>query len=290
MLADLAVGAPLDFGAAREEGEQARAGDAVPGDDELPPIPTDALIAKWGTAPGQLWIVPSLTIPGREHRLLCGDCRDPANVARLHEGKRPKLGLHDPPYGIDIVARDGHAGIGDGAVYGALKRGLYAAIEGDDEPFDPKHLLGSADRLALWGGNIYATQLPPSAGWICWDKRVDIQLENSYGEGELCWIDPKTSGRVRMIRHMWSGVVKGSERKEKRLHPTQKPIIVQGQIVEWYTEPGDLVADWYMGAGAVGLACEERGRIFHGMDIAHAYLAATIERFAQRGLKPRLVE
>lgn len=297
MLADLAVGAPLDFGSAHDEGEKAATGGVAHGDDELPPIPTDALIAKWGTAPGQLWVVPSLTMPGREHRLLCGDCRDPANVSRLHEGQRPKLGLHDPPYGIDIVARDGKAGVGDGKLHGSSKtpRGLFAPIHGDQEPFNPEAELRGADRVVLWGANNYAGHLPPSNAWIVWDKKISAAGEacagNQFGDAELAFVSTDGKpGRIRTIRHLWAGFYKASEHGDPRLHPTQKPIKVQGEIVEWYTEPGDLVADWYMGAGAVGLACEERGRIFHGMDIAHAYLAATIERFAQRGLKPRLVE
>ena len=52
-------------------------------------------------------------------------------------------------------------------------------------------------------------------------------------------------------------------------------------------ELGDVVADWYMGAGAVIIACEKSGRIGHGMDIAPAYLAATLERLSARGLSPR---
>ncbi len=109
-------------------------------------------------------------------------------------------------------------------------------------------------------------------------------------DGELAFVSPVAgqTGRVRLIRHLWNGLLRASEKGEKRLHPTQKPIVVQQQIVEWYTEPGDIVADWYMGAGAVIIACEKLGRIGHGMDIAHAYLAATLERLAARGLSPRL--
>lgn len=38
------------------------------------------------------------------------------------------------------------------------------------------------------------------------------------------------------------------------------------------------------------LAAEKLGRTGHGIDLAPAYLAATLERLAVRGLKPRLVE
>ena len=38
---------------------------------------------KWGTERGQLWVIPSKTVEGGEHRVLCGDCRESADMARL---------------------------------------------------------------------------------------------------------------------------------------------------------------------------------------------------------------
>lgn len=262
----------------------------TPGDDdeEEPVIPTDALVKKWGTASGQLWVVPSLTVPGREHRLLCGNSRDPASIKQLHEGARPDLGLHDPPYGIDAVGsetgRIRHGGQGGGKAYKAA----FPVVEGDREPFDPSSL-HRPRRSVLWGANHYADRLPPSAEWIVWVKLDDAAAETSFSSAELAWVTPPAD-RKGHVRRISCGRHVGGDGDAQRLHPTQKPIAVQQQIVEWYTEPGDLVADWYMGAGAVIIACERTGRIGHGIDIAHAYLAATLERLAARGLAPRRVE
>ena len=260
-------------------GQGATGGDT---DEETPVIPTDILVEKWKTALGQLWEITGPS--GIVHRVLCGDCRDPENVKRLHEGKKPKLGLHDPPYGIAIV----EAGIGDGRKHGnaVCKRGHFAPIAGDTEEFDPVHLLVSSELSVLWGANNYANRLPPSAAWIVWDKRDELP-SNGFSDCEFAWVS--NGGSARMIRHMWNGMIRASERNEARLHPTQKPIEVQAKIIEWHSESGDIVADWYMGAGAVLIACEQTGRIGHGMDIAPAYLAATLERMTTRGCKARLL-
>ena len=317
LLAD--VGKPEEDGTADLLAElQKRIPASARGDDEEeePVIPTDALVKKWSTASGQLWAVPSLTVPGREHRLLCGDCRDPANVERLRGRRLPRLGLHDPPYGIAIVSRTGstlgdgrpiakrplgngertrggNLGNGERARTEWTRRGKFAPIEGDAGDFDAAHLLGTAHRVVLWGANNFPSSLPPSNDWIVWDKKATTEghiSANSFSDFELAFVSPVPgkTGHTRMIRHLWSGLIRASEKGEQRLHPTQKPIAVQRQIVEWYTEPGDDVEDWYMGAGAVIIACEQTGRIGHGMDIAHAYLAATLERLAARGLSPRL--
>ena len=53
---------------------------------------------KWSTAAGQIWEIPSQTVKGKAHRLLCGDCTDVEQVKRLMDGKRAVLFATDPPY------------------------------------------------------------------------------------------------------------------------------------------------------------------------------------------------
>jgi len=55
-------------------------------DEEIPDAPAVAV-----TQPGDLWLIGP-------HRLLCGDCRDAAAVARLFEGGKPNVVVTSPPY------------------------------------------------------------------------------------------------------------------------------------------------------------------------------------------------
>jgi DNA modification methylase len=61
------------------------------------------LQAKWQVAAGDLWLVG-------EHRIICGDCTDPAVVARVMGGEKAALVHADPPYGMskeaDGIAND----------------------------------------------------------------------------------------------------------------------------------------------------------------------------------------
>lgn len=59
------------------------------------------LRAKWPTEAGQLWLVPSLSVPGRSHRLLCADPEDPEAIARLLDGVTPDGIVSDVPDGLD---------------------------------------------------------------------------------------------------------------------------------------------------------------------------------------------
>jgi hypothetical protein len=70
-------------------------------DEPPPPDQAAALQRKWKTEPGQIWEIPSLTVAGKAHRLMCGDSTDAADVERLMGGTKADLGFLDPPYGVD---------------------------------------------------------------------------------------------------------------------------------------------------------------------------------------------
>lgn len=271
---------------------------AEPDLDEGPSVdPTDEILAKWtalGCVAGSLWEIASAD-GQRVHRVLCGDARKPEDVARLMQGRRAKLGQHDPPYGIDIVM--GHASrIGSGKREGnsTVPRGKFRPVEGDREEPDVGHLLMASDVVVLWGANNFPGALPPSNHWIVWDKKTRADgaptHDNQFGDAELAFaLGPSSGGRVRIIRHLWTGFSRASEHGDKRLAPTQKPIAVVAKPIEWWTAPDDLVADWYCGSGTTFLASEKLGRVCYGMDITARYVAVTLERLARAGLVPRLV-
>lgn len=63
------------------------------------------LQAKWQTARGQVWIIPSKTGKG-EHRLMCGDSTNEDDVKRLMGGELTPLVVTDPPYGVEYADKN----------------------------------------------------------------------------------------------------------------------------------------------------------------------------------------
>jgi DNA modification methylase len=48
--------------------------------------------------------------------------------------------------------------------------------------------------------------------------------------------------------------------KSERVHPTQKPLVLMGQLVQQFTDVGDVILDPTAGSGTTGLAAKRLGR------------------------------
>ena len=240
------------------------------------------LQAKWGTALGQVWNIPSGTGSGT-HRLMCGDCDYYETLDTLTQGETMDVILADPPYGI---ALDCDFAGKMGQFVGLAPRNTYPNVHGDDKPFDPAFLLGLDVPTILWGANYYADKLPPMSGWLVWDKERPDNFSQSTCE--LAWTNCVLG--VRRICHQWHGCLTASERGE-RYHPTQKPaaLMVWALSLRW-TEGFHKVLDPYSGSGPVMVAAERLGRVCYGMEIEPMYVAITLERMTGMGLRPVLFE
>lgn len=176
------------------------------------------------------------------------------------------LVLTDPPYGMNYKPKRGADG----------SKRWTDGVRGDAEKFDPTHLL-TYRRSVLWGANWYADSLPPSGGWLVWDKTPKGAKEGFYAShAELAWTNCCSS--VRKFSLQWGGEARGGE---AHLHPTQKPVGLMRWILSQFTKPGDLVLDPYMGSGPVAEACRDMGRRYVGIEIEESYCATAVERLSQ---------
>jgi len=58
----------------------------------------DELQEKWGVKRGDLFVIPSQSVEGKSHRILCGDSTDAGDVAKLMGGERAQGCFTSPPY------------------------------------------------------------------------------------------------------------------------------------------------------------------------------------------------
>lgn len=56
------------------------------------------------------------------------------------------------------------------------------------------------------------------------------------------------------------------DRPHKSVHPTQKPVALMEYLIRTYTNEGETVLDNTMGSGTTGVACNNTGRSFIGIE------------------------
>lgn len=168
--------------------------------------------------------------------------------------------LTDPPYGINICS-SGKIG-GDNR---NVKATNYGIIIWDQKRIDKEYfdeMLRVSKNQIIFGGNYYTDYLPPTPCWIVWDK----DNSGNFADCELAWTSFKTA--VRMIKYRWNGMLQGNmKNKEKRVHPTQKPLPLFKWILEKYSNEGDLICDPFLGSGTTLEACYQTGRNCIGFEI-----------------------
>jgi len=206
---------------------------------------------------------------------MCGDSTSIDAVEQLLSGSKVDMVFTDPPYGISIVGGSGKVGGGN-----IVKANTYAPIAGDDSidvAIEAIQVIKALDAKVeiIWGGNYYANSLENSSCWIVWDK----DNTGNFADAELAWTNQKTA--VRIFKHMWNGMLKASERGEKRVHPTQKPVALAEWCLDQYGEECDTVLDLFGGSGFTLMACEKKAKSARIMELSPNYCDVIVRRWQE---------
>lgn len=178
------------------------------------------------------------------------------------------LAIVDPPYGIGR----------DGSVKTTSKHGGRKAHEfkGWDEMTPDEVYFSELFRVSknqiIWGANYFTRFLPPSMGWIFWDKGQRIC--NSDGELAFTSFDQALRvveyNRVELLLD-YAGTI----------HPTQKPIKLYKWLLKNYAKPGDKILDTHLGSQSSRIAAFDMGFDFTGYELDKDYFEAGCKRFEQ---------
>lgn len=174
----------------------------------------------------------------------------------------------DPPYGMGLASI---SGVGRSKAAHALDD--YEVI-GDDSPFDPTPVLRAGVPTILWGGNHFASRLPDARRWLVWDKR-EGGTPDDQADCEMAWTN--LDGPSRLFSHRWRGMIKASERDERRVHPTQKPVALMEWCIEFVPD-ATTILDPFLGSGTSLVACVKTGRRGIGIEIDERYCEIAAKR------------
>jgi DNA modification methylase len=238
-------------------------------EDEAPEVSDEPAVSKLG----------EIYQLGR-HRVMCGDSTIKENVDALMGGVLADMVFTDPPYGMDLDT-DFSSLKSKLNTFGKNQKrgGKYDKVIGDNQEYNPSHLLELADEVITWGADYYADKLPKGGSWYVWDKRLDDTSDKMYGSCfELAW--SKVKHKRDIIRVKWAGLF-GTETQDikKRVHPTQKPIEVCAWFIDKLSKIDNVIVDLFLGSGSTLIACEQTNRICYGMELDPKYCDVIRKRY-----------
>lgn len=237
------------------------------------------LQAEWQTERGQVWVIPSLSVAGKAHRVMCGDSTNADDVARLMGGEKANLLVTDPPYNV----------------------GFDYAGTTDDNKTEIDYQNFCVAWFKVWQDFTDRQIVTPGGVNFTWWVRVfDI-----YHVGVWVKLNAITRGKIS-IGWVWEPVLFfGDGWKRERAsdifeypitnqqgvanHPCPKPLTMWNDLITNYTDDEGIACDAFLGSGTTIVACEQTGRIGYGMEISPAYVAVILQRLKDIGLDPRLV-
>lgn len=270
-----------------------------PDDETIPAVPETPR-----TQPGDIWELG-------DHRIGCGDARDPDFLRIVIGSGRVDAAFLDPPYNVAI---NGHANS-----KGRHREFAMASGEMSTTEFQAflSETLGACVEVSRDG----------AVHFVCMDWRhmddVSVVGQGTYGDLlNLCVWNKSNAGMgslyrskhelvfvyrvgsaphqnmVELGRHgrnrtnVWDyasvNSFAGSRRADLELHPTVKPVGLVADAISDVTKRGDMVLDVFLGSGTSLIAAERTGRRFRGVDIDPAYVDVALARWqAMTGKEPR---
>lgn len=141
------------------------------------------LLAKWNVRVGDVWALG-------DHKLICGDSKDPAVVKELFAGETAALFSTDPPYLVEYTGGGRPGGERGGKTWGRGKDWSSLYDDGADNPEDKRKFL-----LDVF--NAWLPYLRKDAAWFVWHaSRTQGVFEaamNSVGvmvHQQIIWVKP----------------------------------------------------------------------------------------------------
>lgn len=255
------------------------------------------------TQRGQVWMLGN-------HRLMCGDSSNEADLDTLMGGGIIKLVFTDPPYGVAIG--DKNKMLDTFSKAGRITQNIENDTLGTEALYDL--LLRAFSNLKSHCADdcsYYVTSLQDGEiGLMMMMMMRDAGLEVRHN---LIW--EKSSATFSMgkldydykhepIFYTWTkrhkfygkGQCKNTvwqfpKPKKCDLHPTMKPVELVAECLLNSSAEGDLVADIFGGSGTTLIACEQLGRKCYMMELDPHYCDIIIDRWEQStGEKARLLE
>ena len=181
------------------------------------------------------------------------------------------LAIVDPPYGI---GEDGHCRTRKKHNYTVVHKPKKWDTERPSKEYFNELKRVSKNQI-IWGANYFTEFLPPSMGWVFWDKKIG----GDFSDGELAYT---SFDRALQMVSIWSG-----NNNENKIHPTQKPVKLYEWILTKYAKPGFKILDTHGGSMSLAIACYNLGFDLDICEMDSDYFKEATDRVKAHIAKPK---
>jgi hypothetical protein len=262
--------------------------DLIPEADEIgPPV----------SQVGDLWLLG-------DHRLFCGDARDPAAYASLLGGERAAMVFSDPPYNVPV---SGHV-----SGLGRTKHREFACASGEMSDAEFTAFLTDVFRsltsvstegsihmhcmdwrgisAMMTAGNSVYSELKNLCVWAK-DNGGMGSLYRSRHELIFVWkhgterhannVQLGKFGRNRTNVWEYPGVntFRSGREDELAMHPTVKPTALVADAIRDCSNRNDVILDAFSGSGTTIIASAKTGRRGYALELDPRYVDVAIKRW-----------
>ena len=254
-------------------------GDAPPQVDRA-----DELRKLWQVEPGQLWRVG-------EHRLVCGDCTDPATVAKVMAGEKAAVVFTDPPYNVASHGRNY-------AADAPTQKKTYEALKNADwdKDFDITAFFPACETAMGDDCAVYIC----TSHWL-----VQMIWEWMWKWSAFCsycvWCKPNPAPSLAKRHWTWSTELIAYAVRGRHVfnfpesghalnwwevvspshttpHPTEKPREIPERAIRHSSAVGQIVFDCFAGSGTTLVACQNLQRKARAIELSPAYCGVILQR------------
>ena len=268
-------------------------------EDDDPPLrlePDEPVVSRFG----DLWLLG-------QHRVLCGDAREPMCFDWLMGADTARMVFTDPPYNVRIA--------GNVAGKGRTRHSEFAMASGEMSEEEFINFLESSLRcmadyccdgalayvfmdwrhvfeLSVVGRKVF----DGLKSIIIWAKdnpglgslyKSQHEMVFLFAVGKSPHVNNVQLGRFGRNRsNLWQypgmSSLGAEDRDLLQVHPTVKPTRLIADAILDCTNRGDIVLDSFLGAGSTILAAERTGRRCRGMEIEGRFVDATVRRWEEK--------
>lgn len=229
---------------------------------------------------GDVWLL------GR-HRVVCGDSIQPETYDMLMDGKKANLVLTDPPYNVDVEETAGKIK-NDNMPDTDFYKFLFAAFVNMEQSMerDASIYVFHADTQGLNFRKAFTDAGFYLSGCCIWKKNALVLGRSPYQwQHEPCLFGWKVSGKHQWYSDRKQTTIWEYDRpKSSKEHPTMKPVALMAYPIQNSCMSNCIVLDPFLGSGSTLIACEQTGRICHGIELDEKFIDVIVNRYIeQRG-------